>query len=152
MKKHALKPTNPKDSIADTRLPLGAVPSIVSIMASLGFAEGALKYGRFNWRIAGVRSSVYKHAMQRHMEKWWEGEDFDPLTKVPHLASVICCAGIIEDARQLGKLNDDRPPKAPAARSIRQAERVLAHLQKLFRDRKPKQYTIKDKTCLRKKQ
>jgi hypothetical protein len=107
------KPTNPKDIIGSGKLPLGLVPDTLLTEAAIAFLEGASKYGRYNWRIAGVRTSIYREAMQRHMIKWWNGEDRDPKTRVKHLASVIACAGILLDAELCGKLTDDRPPRAP---------------------------------------
>ena len=112
------KPTNPKDMVAVTKLPLHLVPSTISAFAALAFAEGAAKYGAYNWRASGVRASVYKSALQRHLEKWWNGEWADPATGVPHLASVIACAGILLDARLVDKLTDDRPPAAPLSEAI----------------------------------
>ena len=50
-----VKASNPKDAIGSRKLMLHVVPSTVDIYAALGFTEGALKYGKFNWRVAGVR-------------------------------------------------------------------------------------------------
>ncbi len=140
------KDTNPKDLVAVTKLDLGLVPDSLVVAAAVAFAEGALKYGRYNWRIAGVRSSVYNAALRRHLSKWWNGENSDPETLVPHLASVIACAGILIDAELADKLTDDRPPTAYLAQQIREAEAVLAHLKALFKDHSPIQYTIYDST------
>lgn len=141
------KPTNPKDAIGSGKLPLELVPDTVTIFASLAYLEGALKYGRFNWRIAGVRASIYRAALQRHLNKWWNGEWEDPKTKVPHLASVIACAGIILDAHVLGKLIDDRPPISPIGYLIDDSENLVAHLKELFKEHTPHQYTIEDSSC-----
>ena len=84
----ALKDTNPKDAIGVTKIDMGLVPDSAIVAEALAFSEGALKYGRYNWRIAGVRSSVYHAALLRHLSRWWNGEDADPDTGVPHLASV----------------------------------------------------------------
>ena len=127
------KPTHPKDAQATTRLPLDLVPDTVSAYAALAFAEGALKYGAYNWREAGVRASIYRAAIGRHLIRWWNGEDVDPKTGVPHLASIIAGAGIVLDAGLLGKLTDDRPPRSPdlcAALDAMQAD--IARLQVLF--------------------
>ena len=138
------KPTNPKDMIAVTKAPMHLVPSTIKALAAMSFAEGASKYGAYNWRSAGVRASVYKSALERHLEKWWNGEDVDPATGVPHLASVIACAGIIADADLCGKLTDDRPPKAPIGGLFDASEGVVAHLYRLNADKNPYHYTIKD--------
>ncbi len=123
-----MKLTNPKDMIGSTKLPLNLVPDTVSIYAAMALAEGASKYGAYNWRIAGVRFSIYYAAMRRHQKKLWNGQWADPKTKVPHLASVIACAGIIADAHLVGKLIDDRPPRADVDRLIAEAEEVIAHV------------------------
>ncbi len=108
-----VKSTNPKDRIATDKLPLDLVPDTISAFAALAFAEGAAKYGAYNWRVAGVRASIYRAALDRHLKSWWNGENEDPFTGVPHLASIIACAGILLDAEIAGKLTDDRPPVVP---------------------------------------
>lgn len=138
------KPTNPKDIVGSTKLPLGSVPDTIVAMAALSFTEGALKYGRYNWRHAGVRASIYHDALKRHLAKWWNGEDADPVTLVPHLASVMACAGIILDAGLCGKLTDDRPPRAPLDSLISENENVIKHLKEIFKGYTPHQYTIRD--------
>lgn len=136
------KDTNPKDAIAGTKLPLDLVPDTIESYAALAFLEGASKYGKFNWRVAGVRASVYRGAARRHLMKWWNGEEVDVKTGVPHLASVIACCGIILDADLCGKLTDDRPPVAPVSELIDGLESAVIHLKKLFADHRPRHYTI----------
>lgn len=138
------KPTNPKDIIGSSKLPLELVPDVIRAYASLSFLEGAVKYGRFNWRIAGVRASIYKAAIERHLAKWWNGEDCDLETKVPHLASVLACVGIILDAQAAKKLTDDRPPYVDMGAVIADLEARVAHLKALHADKNPKQYTRVD--------
>lgn len=138
------KPTNPKDAIGSSKLPLHLVPDSVSIAASMAFAEGASKYGAYNWRAAGVRTSIYVAALRRHLTKFWNGENCDPQTGVPHLASVIACAGIILDAERCGKLNDDRPPFADMGAAIAEAEAVVAALFAMHADKSPHHWTNKD--------
>ncbi len=138
------KPTNPKDIVAMKKLSLGLVPDTCDVEVALAFLEGALKYGRYNWRIAGVSTSVYVDAIKRHLAKFWNGQNRDKKTRVKHLASIIACATIIMDAELCLKLNDDRPPAAPLDELIDEADDIVAHLQELFKDHKPHQYTIKD--------
>lgn len=122
------KATNPKDAVGSTKLPLDLVPDTLSAFAAASFAEGASKYGSYNWRVSGVRASIYKAALERHLKKWWNGEDCDAVTKVPHLASVIACAAIILDAGVVGKLNDDRPPKVDLDTVIKGLEETVRHV------------------------
>lgn len=135
------KDTNPKDAIGSTKLSFGLVPDTLSTFAALAFTEGATKYGSYNWRVAGVRASIYRDALERHLKKWWNGEEVDPKTGVSHLASVIACAGIILDAALVGKLTDDRPPKAPMGELIDSMEAKVAHLKELHKDKNPKHQT-----------
>lgn len=144
MDKHDAKLTNPKDLIGSDKLPLHLVPDTISVLAATAFLEGALKYGQFNWRIAGVRSSIYISALERHTKKYKNGEDADPKTRVHHLASVIACAGIMLDAELLGKLNDDRPPRAPMTKLIDDLESTVVHLKQMFEDHDPHHYTIEE--------
>lgn len=138
------KATNPKDRVGSTKLPLDLVPDTIEVYAALAFTEGALKYGAHNWRIAGVRFSIYYAAMKRHMKKLWNGEWEDPKTGVPHLASIIACAGILADASLAGKLTDDRPPSVNLAALIDSADGDVARLKALFAEHNPRHWTIKD--------
>lgn len=140
------KPSNPKEAIGSTKLSLGLCPDTITIEVALAYLEGALKYGRYNWRIAGVRASTYNDALERHRMDWWNGQDRDPITRVKNLASIIACAGIMLDAELCGMLNDDRPPAAPIADYLDSPEVLehVAHLKALFKDHNPKQYTIAD--------
>ncbi|MDE2104021.1 MAG: hypothetical protein KGL39_42685 [Patescibacteria group bacterium] len=142
-----MKLTNPKDAIGVGKLPMHLVPTSVAVYASLAFLEGALKYGKFNWRVAGVRFSVYLDAMLRHLVKLADGEWADATTQVPHLASVIACCGILLDARDIGKLTDDRAPAKPGTSAqVDELQRAVSHLKSVFRDCQPHQFTITDAT------
>lgn len=136
------KPTNPKDAMAVSKLPLHLVPDTLRAYAALAFAEGAAKYGAYNWRVAGVRASVYRSALDRHLMKWWNGEWADETTGVPHLASIIACAGILLDAHVAGRLTDDRPPAAPLSPLIDSMSKDVARIVDLFRDANPRHHTI----------
>lgn len=139
------KSVNPKDVIGSTKLPMGVVPDTINVEVALAYLEGALKYGRGNWRMTEVRASIYRDALRRHDAKWWNGENADRKTRVKHLASIIACAGILLDAELCGTLIDDRPPTAPIGKLIDDADERVAHLKELFKDHTPYQPTIKDK-------
>lgn len=140
-----VKATNPKDAIGSGKLPIGLVPDSAIALESLAFLEGATKYGRYNWRAAGVRASIYHDALRRHLAAWWNGEDADPATGIPHLASVRACAAILIDAAVIDKLTDDRPPRAEL---VGELQRALAdevpRIRELYPDANPHQYTIAD--------
>lgn len=108
------KDTNPKDAIGISKSPLSVIPTPFLHMLGLAMMEGALKYGRHNYRAAGIRYSVYYDAMMRHMNAWWEGEDIDPDSGLPHPVKAAACMAILCDALVMENGNDDRPPPAPA--------------------------------------
>lgn len=132
------KDTNPKDAIGSAKLSQGLVPSTAPAYLATAFTEGALKYGSYNWRVAGVRASIYKDAADRHIAKWWNGEDHDPKTRVHHLANAMACFAIILDADVVGKLTDDRPPRADIAGLIERLEATTAHLKVMSEGLTPK--------------
>ena len=136
------KPSNPKDAFGSAKLPLHLVPDSMVNFAALAFLEGALKYGQYNWRIAGVRTSIYVAALRRHISKFQNGEWADPKTKVPHLANALACIAIILDANVSGQLTDDRPPIQEAnPKFIDECEANVAHLKEMFKGHSPIQYT-----------
>jgi hypothetical protein len=51
------KDSNPKDVVGVRKAPLSCVPKTVVAELGVAMLEGASKYGRHNWREAGVRSS-----------------------------------------------------------------------------------------------
>lgn len=107
------KPTNPKDAVGIAKVPASCVP--LGVLGELGLAmmEGALKYGRHNYRLAGVRASVYYDAGRRHMDAYWEGEDIDPDSGLPHLVKAMACFTVMRDSQMMGNFVDDRPPPLP---------------------------------------
>lgn len=142
-----VKDTNPKDFYANQKLHLDVVPGCMEQYCSLALLEGALKYGRYNWRIKGVRVSTYLSAAKRHIDKYIEGQWADPKTKVPHLANALACITIILDAGLMGKLEDDRPPSLPNHDQwIDEQSAIVVHLKDIFKDCQPYQYTIADTT------
>lgn len=138
------KPSNPKDIIGSTKLPLNLVPKTTMAYLTLGHLEGQLKYGTNNWREAGVRMSIYLDALQRHLAKMSDGGEWeDPVTKVPHLANAITCLSIIIDAYECGKLTDDRPKSCVGLPDlIDKFSEKVKHLQGLFADKKPIDYLV----------
>lgn len=106
------KDSNPKDGIGVTKPPLTVMSQAVIMAASLGMLEGALKYGRHNYRAVGVRASVYVDATMRHLIKFWEfGEDIDTESKAAlhHIDKAISSLSVLSDSIKCGNLKDDRP-------------------------------------------
>lgn len=136
------KPTNPKDASATTRLDLSLFPATARAYGALALTEGDLKYGGYNWRDAGVLASIYYAAAGRHLDKWFNGEECDPKTKVPHLANALACIALLIDAVEMKNLNDDRPPPADVGELLTRFEGNVGHLQQIF-PRKAKRYRAK---------
>lgn len=139
-----LKPTNPKDAIGILKAPTSTVP--MGVIAELGVAmlEGALKYGRHNYRAVGVRTSVYVDAAKRHIDAFWEGEDNDPDAEgLSHVTKAIACLTVLRDAQMQGKCVDDRPPRSVPF--YPRLNEIVKRLIDRYGDRKPKHYTIEDK-------
>ena len=106
-----MKPSNPKDAIGVRKWRnFTTIP--MTIMAEIGVAmlEGAAKYGRHNYRVAGVRASVYVDAAMGHIAQWWEGEDIDPDSRLSHITKAIASLVVLRDAMVQDTLADDRPP------------------------------------------
>jgi hypothetical protein len=89
---------------------MSCVPAEVLLELGLAMQEGARKYARHNYRIAGVRASVYYDAAMRHLMAWWEGEDIDPDSGLSHLTKAMACLVVIRDAVVNNNWTDDRPP------------------------------------------
>ena len=123
------KETNPKDAVGIKKAGLQCVSCLfISALAKiaggyrylrmktlfavgLAMAEGARKYGRHNYRVSGVRASVYYDALMRHLHQWWYGEDIDKDSNVHHIIKALACMAVFVDAMENGKWVDDRPPK-----------------------------------------
>lgn len=116
---------NPKTVHGDAKPPLHLVPATGTLHEAMAFADGAKKYGAYNWREKTVSSTTYLGAAKRHIDSWFNGEDTDPVSGVHHLGHARACLNIILDAQAVGNLNDNRPPKAPIAELIRTLTKPL---------------------------
>jgi len=140
-----LKNTNPKDLIGSDKMPLHLFPSTAVIYGALALLEGALKYGRSNWRAAGVRASIYYDAANRHLDKWFEGETIDSDSGLPHLSHAIACIAILIDSTETGNLKDDRMYPIGYEKIIKKMTDHVKRLKEKYKDKNPKHWTIKDK-------
>lgn len=139
------KPTNPKDLLGSNKVPMHLWPTTATAMGSIALLNGALKYGRSNWREAGVRASIYYDAAMRHLMAWFEGEECDPDDGVPHLAAALGCLAIIVDAEAAGKLEDDRAHVGGLRALMERLTPEVARLKAHHAGKDPKHYTIKDR-------
>jgi hypothetical protein len=139
------KPTNPKDAIGSDKLPLHLWPATATAFGCVALANGALKYGRANWREAGVRPSIYVDACMRHLTDWFEGHELDPEDGVHNLSGALACLAILVDAMMTGKLVDDRNFNGAGWRRARALlEPQIRHLKTIHAGRSPRHLTIKD--------
>jgi hypothetical protein len=141
---------NPKDFIGSNKLPLHLFPASAVVYGALGLLDGMLKYGRSNWRKAGVRASIYHDAAKRHLNAWFEGEDNDPESGLPHLCHLIACCAILIDAETAGKLKDDRAYPGEYRKLVEKMTPHVARLKELRKDKNPKHWTIEDKNAVSK--
>ena len=137
-----VKDTNPKDAIGISKAPMSTVSAAVLMEVGVAMLEGASKYGRHNYRAAGVRASVYYDALMRHAMAWWEGEDLDPDSGMSHITKAIATLVVLRDAMLQDKFTDDRPPRsAPFLPALN--DKAAALLTK-HADKRPRHYTIAD--------
>ena len=119
---------SPKSLDSSHKVPLTLCPSSAIIAIALVIAQGHKKPGRtiYNWRTQPISFCSYMDAVQRHLLKSLDGEDFDDelseLAGVPirHDWAAMSGLAIIEDARQAGTLVDDRPVKGGAAKFLKE--------------------------------
>ncbi len=99
---------NVKETAAIGKPTTAAIPPIAVMALGAAMANGADKYGRFNWRGTEVKASTFYDAMMRHIIAWYSGEDYAPDSGVHHLAHLMAGAAIILDGQLNGVFNDDR--------------------------------------------
>lgn len=112
VEKMSVKETNPKDAVGTKKWrQYCTVPTTIIWELGVAMLEGARKYGRHNYRVAGVRASVYIDAAKGHIDQWWEGEDLDEESKLNHLVKAMASLVVLRDAMIQNKWVDDRPPR-----------------------------------------
>lgn len=105
---------NPKTAFGMAKIPMDLCPPALTRGAAEAFANGAAKYGAYNWREKMISSSVYYAACKRHLDDWWDRvdeNDVAPDSLVHHLKHAAACIGMILDTMNSELLNDNRPPK-----------------------------------------
>jgi len=118
------KASNPKDVLAasESRVQMGLIPRTALIHTAMAFADGAKKYGAYNWREEGVGVMTYLDAADRHIADFLDGETAAGDSKAHHLGHAIACLAIILDAFAVGNVVDNRPPIAPTADFMEQVK------------------------------
>ena len=119
------KDTNPKDGVGSLKPSYSNVSVPVLYEVGAAMLEGARKYGGYNWRVAGIRTSVYIDAARRHLDAFWEGEDIDDDSGLSHITKAIASLTVLRDAQIQGMVqNDDRPPSTQVPFMEEGAERM----------------------------
>lgn len=137
------KDSNPKDGIGSRRAPISTLPIRVLWRVGLAMLEGAVKYGKFNYRAVGVRASVYfDAAVGRHLFSWWEGQDIDPDSGMHHIDKAIAGLMVLRDSMLQGNWTDDRPPSQDVDMS--ELNELASALIDQHADKSPKHYTKSD--------
>jgi len=109
-----VRTANPKDAVGSSKAPMSTVSAAVTGELGVAMLEGALKYGRHNYRQAPIRASVYFDAVHRHLRSWWdEGQDVDPASGMHHVTKAIATLCVLRDSMITGQWDDDRPPPLP---------------------------------------
>ena len=146
------KKTNPKEKIGAKKPRFySGLPANVTKEVSIGVMEGAMKYGRHNYRVAGIRASTYIDATIGHLLDYWEGQDIDPDSDLHHITKAIASLYVLRDAQMRNMCEDDRPPKSDVEGDT---ARLQVIVNKLFKEYpNPAQaYTAEDTKLHRKEE
>lgn len=68
---------------------------------------GSAKYGKGNWR-SGAKWSRFFASTLRHLFAWGRGVDYDPESKLPHLAHAACNILFLLEWQDANLGEDDR--------------------------------------------
>ena len=105
-----VKENNPKKRIGALKAPMHLIPPVASAHLAIALADGAAKYGSWNFRASAISSSTYLGAIHRHLALYLDGEDCATDSGVHHIAAAMAGCAILLDCMAAGQLVDDRPP------------------------------------------
>lgn len=128
------KSANPKRRYGDSKVPLWIVPVRAIILCAKVLWHGAVKYGPFNWRKEPISYTTYMAAIQRHLFAWYDGEEIDPESGLPHMAHVMSNAALFLDAQTCGQAIDDRDWLGHNGGSETSAAELLEKLRENIKD------------------
>lgn len=103
--------TDPKGAAGAAKSQLHLIPPVAMTHLAAALADGASRYGAWNWRGTRIMSSTYISAMMRHIDAYRSGEELTTDSKVHHLGAIMANCAILLDAMEHGCLEDDRPKK-----------------------------------------
>lgn len=137
------KDTNPKDALGAAKWrQFMTVPRQVLWELGVAMLEGALKYGRHNYRASGVRASVYLDAAYGHLDQFCEGEDIDKDSGLSHITKAMASLAVLRDAMMNDFWVDDRPPKIKDLDGVRDfLQAKVAENFERYKDKNPHHYT-----------
>ena len=128
-----IKKTNPKE-IAAAQKPrfYSGMPANVTREVSVGLMEGAMKYGKHNFRKSRIKSSLYIDATIGHINDYWEGEDIDPESNLHHITKAIGSLYVLRDAQMRDMCEDDRPPTSNVQEDKKRLQLIVDALFKKY--------------------
>jgi hypothetical protein len=138
------KPSNPKDALGIAKIPYHLWPNTATLLGVLAMLEGAVKYGRSNYRAVGVRSSIYYDAARRHLDAWFEGEDLTQDHGLHHLGNALACIAIIVDAESKGVLIDDRMYPGGFIDMLKRLTPEVNRIKSMYKGKTPHHYSALD--------
>lgn len=103
--------TDPKGAAGKLKPQLQLIPTALVVATAAALADGAQRYGKFNWRENQVEAMTYIGAIFRHAFAYRDGEELTTDSFVPHLGAIAACCAILLDAAECGTLIDNRPKK-----------------------------------------
>lgn len=86
---------------------LDLIPVYAQVEEAKVHGMGAAKYAPYNWR-KGYEWGLSYGAMQRHLAAFWNGEDRDQESGLPHLAHARWHTGVLLEFLHYGIGTDDR--------------------------------------------
>lgn len=125
--------TNPKDLLGDKKIDLTRISAFAAAHEAFAMMDGREKYGSYNWREKEVRAEIYVAACKRHLDAWYEGEEWAEDSLAHHLGHARACLGILIDAMETGNLIDDRPCNS---RTKGKLARLMENLQERLAERR----------------
>lgn len=84
------------------------VPAFAQEQYARVLTKGAEKYAERNWE-QGMKWSKVISSLERHVQAWKRGEDYDPETGLLHSAHIMCNAAFLTEYYKIYPQGDDRP-------------------------------------------
>lgn len=119
-------------------VPYDAVNEIAKVLTF-----GAAKYEARNWE-KGMDWSRAFGALQRHLTRWFHGQDKDKETRLTHLANAGCCLFFLLswELRKVG--NDDRPKLDPKVLEHMDSTEFMQNVFELLQKAQTEQESTED--------